>query len=103
MALQYKPDVKFLGATLGGILGGLLCFNTEGLDFVMTAMFVVIFLDQWLKEKRHFSTWIGLAASVACLLIFGADNFLIPTMICILAALTAFRKPIEAKTQEAVK
>ena len=69
----------------------------------MTAMFVVIFLDQWLKEKRHFSTWIGLAASVACLLIFGADNFLIPTMICILAALTAFRKPIEAKTQEAVK
>ena len=93
----------FLGATLGGILGGLLRFNTEGLDFVMTAMFVVIFLDQWLKEKRHFSAWIGLAASVACLLIFGADNFLIPTMICILAALTAFRKPIEAKTQEAVK
>ena len=93
----------FLGATLGGILGGLLRFNTEGLDFVMTAMFVVIFLDQWLKEKRHFSAWIGLAASVACLLIFGADNFLIPTMICILAALTAFRTPIEAKTQEAVK
>ena len=40
----------FLGATLGGILGGLLRFNTEGLDFVMTAMFVVIFMDQWLKE-----------------------------------------------------
>ena len=43
----------FLGATLGGILGGLLRFNTEGLDFVMTAMFVVIFMDQWLKEKHH--------------------------------------------------
>lgn len=93
----------FLGATLGGILGGLLRFNTEGLDFVMTAMFVVIFMDQWLKEKHHFSAWIGLAASVACLLIFGADNFLIPTMICILVALTALRKPIEAKTQEAAK
>ena len=93
----------FLGATLGGILGGLLRFNTEGLDFVMTAMFVVIFMDQWLKEKHHFSAWIGLIASVACLLIFGADNFLIPTMICILAALTALRKPVEAKTQEAVK
>ena len=93
----------FLGATLGGILGGLLRFNTEGLDFVMTAMFVVIFMDQWLKEAHHFSAWIGLAASVACLLLFGADNFLIPTMICILVALTALRKPVEAKTQEAVK
>ena len=93
----------FLGATLGGILGGLLRFNTEGLDFVMTAMFVVIFMDQWLKEKHHFSAWIGLIASVACLLIFGADNFLIPTMICILVALTALRTPVEAKTQEAVK
>ena len=70
---------------------------------VMTAMFVVIFMDQWLKEKHHFSAWIGLIASVACLLIFGADNFLIPTMICILVALTALRKPVEAKTQEAVK
>ena len=69
----------------------------------MTAMFVVIFMDQWLKEKHHFSAWIGLIASVACLLIFGADNFLIPTMICILVALTALRKPIEAKTQEAAK
>lgn len=87
----------------GGSLGGLLRFNTEGLDFVMTAMFVVIFMDQWLKEKHHFSAWIGLIASVACLLIFGADNFLIPTMICILVALTALRKPVEAKTQEAVK
>ena len=92
----------FAGATLGGLLGRLICFNTEGLDFVMTAMFVVIFMDQWLKEKRHFSAWIGLAASVACLLLFGADNFLIPTMLCILLALTALRRPIEA-SQEAAK
>ncbi len=69
----------------------------------MTAMFVVIFMDQWLEEKHHFSAWIGLAASVVCLLIFGADNFLIPTMICILVALTALSKPIEAKAQEAAK
>ena len=93
----------FLGATLGGILGGLLRFNTEGLDFVMTAMFVVIFMDQWLKEKHHFSAWIGLIARVACLLIFGADNFLIPTMNCILIALHELRKHVDAKTQEAVK
>ena len=91
------------GATLGGLLGSLISFNTEGLDFVMTAMFVVIFMEQWMKEKHHFSAWIGLIASVACLHIFGADNFLIPSMICILVALTALRKPVEAKTQEAVK
>ena len=87
------------GATLGGLLGNLIKFNTEGLDFVMTAMFVVIFLEQWLKEKHHVSEWVGLASAVCCLLIFGADNFLIPTMICILAALTALRRPIECHTE----
>lgn len=85
------------GAALGGLLGNFITFDTTGLDFVMTAMFVVIFMEQWLKEKHHISAWFGLAASIGCLLIFGADNFLIPTMICILVLLTAFRKPIEKK------
>ena len=85
----------FTGSTLGGILGSLLSFDTEGLDFVMTAMFVVIFLEQWLKEKKHYTALIGTAASVACLLGFGADTFLIPTMVCILFFLTVLRKPIE--------
>lgn len=85
----------FSGATIGGLVGSLLSFDTEGLDFVMTAMFVVIFLEQWLKEKTHYTAWIGLAASVACLLGFGADSFLVPTMIVILCLLTLFRRPIE--------
>ena len=84
-----------LGATAGGILGSFLTFNTEGLDFVMTAMFVVIFIEQWLKEKKHYTALIGVAASAGCLLLFGADSFLIPTMVCILCFLTVFRKPIE--------
>lgn len=88
------------GATLGGLLGNLITFDTKGLDFVMTAMFIVIFLEQWLKEKRHFSEWAGLASSAACLLIFGKDNFMIPTMICILLLLTAFRKPVGRKAGE---
>ena len=88
-----KGFVRF--SELGGVLGSFIHFNTEGLDFVMTAMFAVIFLEQWLKEKHHASEWIGLAASVGCLLLFGADNFLVPTMICILAALTALRRPLE--------
>ena len=86
-----------LGATAGGLVGGLIRFNTEGLDFVMTAMFVVIFLEQWRKEKRHDSAAVGMAASVVCLGIFGAENFLIPTMVCILAVLTALRRPLEQK------
>lgn len=80
------------GATLGGLLGALIPFNTEGLDFAMTAMFVVIFLDQWRKEKRHAASLIGLGASLICLLIFGADNFLLPAMACILALLTLLRR-----------
>lgn len=78
-------------------LGGLITIRTEGLSFVMTAMFVVIFLDQWGKDKQHASALIGLAASVLCLQLFGADGFLIPTMVCILAALLLLRKPLEAR------
>ena len=84
-------------ATVGGLAGSLFTFNTEGLSFVMTAMFVVIFLDQWLKEKQHISSLTGLAASLLCLLIFGSERFMIPTMICIVFTLTALRKPIGRK------
>ena len=83
------------GATLGGIIGSLFTFDTSGISFVMTAMFVVIFLDQWLKEKNHISSLIGLAISGLCLALFGADSFMLPTMIAIVAVLAAFRKPLE--------
>lgn len=85
----------FLGATLGGIFGSLIHFSTEGLDFVMTAMFVVIFLEQWLKEKNHVSAVMGIVLSLLCLVAFGADDFMIPSMIAILAALTLMRGGLE--------
>ena len=85
----------FSGATIGGLVGSLLTFNTEGLDFVMTAMFVVIFLEQWMKEKKHYTAIIGLGSAFVCLAIFGADSFMIPTMICILVLLALLQKPIE--------
>lgn len=85
----------FLGSTLGGIFGALLHFNTEGLDFVMIAMFVVIFIEQWLKDKNHASALLGTGLSLVCLIAFGVDNFIIPSMIAILGTLTLFRKPIE--------
>ena len=84
------------GATLGGILGSLITFNTKGLDFVMTAMFVVIFMEQWLKEKSHWTALIGLGCSALCLFFFGSGRFMIPSMIAILALLSIFRKPLEA-------
>lgn len=85
----------FSGSTLGGIVGSFLTFDTEGLDFVMTAMFVVIFLEQWMKEKRNCTAYIGLAASLICLMLFGADSFLVPSMVCIVVGLTFMRKRIE--------
>ncbi len=85
----------FSAATVGGLVGSLLQFNTEGLDFVMTAMFVVIFMEQWLKEKKHYTALIGLVGTFVCRLAFGADNFMIPTMLCILVCLTVLKKPIE--------
>lgn len=85
----------FSGATLGGIFGFLIHFNTEGLDFVMTAMFVVIFMEQWMKDKKHTSALLGIGLSIVCLIAFGSDNFIIPTMLAILAVLTLISKPIE--------
>lgn len=85
----------FSGSTIGGLVGSLLTFNTEGLDFVMTAMFVVIFLEQWLKEKGHISAVVGIGTSVVCLSLFGSSSFMIPNMILMLLALTALRRPIE--------
>ncbi len=89
----------FSGATLGGIFGSLIHFNTEGLDFVMTAMFVVIFMEHWITgekgDKRQISAVLGLLLSLLCLVIFGADDFIIPAMAAILAVLTILRKPME--------
>ena len=85
----------FSGATLGGIFGGLINFNTEGLDFVVTAMFVVIFLEQWLKEKNYTSALAGLGISLLCLMAFGEENFIIPAMAGILIFLSILRRPLQ--------
>ncbi len=85
----------FFGAVLGGIFGSFIRFNTEGLDFVMTAMFVVIFLEQWMKEKSHVSAIAGILLSLFCLIFFGADDFMIPAMLVIFVSLTLLRGKLE--------
>lgn len=83
------------GATVGGLAGSLIHFNTKGLSFVMTAMFTVIFLEQLQKERHGTTALIGLLCSVVCLVIFGPQSFMIPTMVSILAVLLGMRKKIE--------
>ena len=92
----------FFGSTLGGIFGSVIHFNTEGLEFVMTAMFVVIFLEQWLKEKQHTSALAGLGLSFLCLLAFGPGDFIIPAMLAILVFLTGLRGRLEKEGVERV-
>ncbi|UOQ84787.1 AzlC family ABC transporter permease [Gracilibacillus salinarum] len=84
-----------VGSIIGAYFGAFIPFNTEGLEFVLTALFVVILMDNWMKEKNHRSAGIGLCCSVICLVIFGGDLFIIPTMFAILAVLTILRKPHE--------
>ncbi len=88
------------GATLGGIFGSLIHFNTEGIEFVMTAMFVVIFLEQWMKEKNHVSALVGVGISLLCLTAFGADDFIIPAMVGILGVLTLLKEPLKKRWKE---
>ena len=88
----FNQSYWILGSVLGSLVGTLFPFDTAGIDFSMTALFVTVFVEQWLTSKNHLPAILGLAASVACLVIFGADNFLLPTMITITFALLWTKK-----------
>lgn len=93
--LDYSYWVTF--SVIGGIIGSLIEFNTKGIDFVLTAMFVVIFLNQWKDKNNRIPALIGILSSIICLLIFGQDTFIIPSMISILILLSIFKKLLERK------
>jgi len=80
------------GSVLGALAGSLLPINYEGIEFVLTALFVTIFVEQWLSTKNHAPAIIGVAATAACLAIFGKNVFLIPSMVIIALLLTLMRK-----------
>lgn len=86
-----------LSALLGGLVGGMLPFDTTGLGFVMTAMFVVIFLEQWLHESCHATAMLGILAAGGNLALFGAQSFMVPAMVIILLALLLARRPLEQR------
>ena len=77
-----------LGSVLGSLVGEVLPFSTEGIDFALTALFVTVFVEQWKSTRDHLPAIVGVLASVVCLFVFGADGFLIPAMLLITAALS---------------
>lgn len=92
-----------IGTLLGSIAGNLIKFNTAGIDFAMTALFVVIFIEQWKSFKTHIPAFIGIVATVISLVTFGPDNLIVPSMGFILVALAVFKNHIEAKDNQSSK
>lgn len=83
-----------VGCTLGNAVGGLLTFDTTGLDFTLTALFIVLLLEQVKKKENRAAGIIGMVCTAASLAVFGPDNFLIPAMILLLAVLLGGRKKL---------
>lgn len=81
-----------MGATLGGLLGYVIHFNVKGIEFVMTALFLVMFLDQWQQNKTHLPAIVGLICSLLSLILFGGQQFIIPAMLLIVLSF-AILKP----------
>lgn len=76
-----------VGSVIGAWVGALIRFDTTGLDFALTALFVVIFTEQWNQKEGHMPAVLGVAASILCIVLFGKDTFIIPAMIVIGAVL----------------
>lgn len=98
-----KEDTMFLvalfsrcywivGSVLGGILGQIIPFDLTGLDFCMTALFLIIFIDQWEKAEKHTPALTGLGIGVICLLIFGENRFMLPALLIVSALLLLFQR-----------
>lgn len=84
------------GSAIGGLLGTVIPFDTTGIEFAMTSLFVMIFVEQWESAGSHIPALVGLVCTLGCLLLFGISGFLIPAMICITIALIVLRKAVEA-------
>ncbi|WP_414052013.1 AzlC family ABC transporter permease [Macrococcus animalis] len=82
-----------MGSFFGSIIGSLITFNLEGLEFVMAALFLVVFLEQWYKGGKRFAS-LGVLISIICFIIFGASYFVLPTMIALLIVFILFKRPL---------
>lgn len=89
------------GSGIGALLGSVIPFDTTGIDFAMTALFVVIMVEQWMEKRNRASVLIGLGCGLFCLIIFGSENFILPTMVCIMLILLPCSKLFGKEMQTA--
>ena len=89
-----------LGSVIGAIAGSVLPISSEGIDFAMTALFIVIFIEQWMDKKNRIPEIIGVLIAIVSLLIFGANSFVLPAMLCIIFVLLVARKKLDDKEGE---
>ncbi len=101
----FNQSYWILGCCIGNLIGSNIEFNSKGIEFAMTALFVTVFVEQWKSTKQHIPAVIGVASTAVCLAIFGSENFLIPSMAVVTVLLFAFRKKLERseEAQEEVK
>ena len=88
------------GATAGALLGYVIHFDTTGIEFVMTALFVVMFMGQWEEHPDHRPALIGLVIPIVCLFVFGSQNFIIPSMALIIVCFMALKKYLQPEVKE---
>ena len=91
------------GSAIGALAGAVIPFNAEGIDFAMTALFIVIFVEQWLAGGNRIPAVIGLVFAGVLRAAAGSDNFILPSMICIMICLIAGRRYIEKEKQKGEK
>lgn len=84
-----------IGCTLGAVIGSFIGFDTTGIDFAMTALFVVIFIEQWYSYQSHLPALVGMVCGVASLVIFGAGAFILPALIASVCLLLVFKNSIK--------
>lgn len=84
-----------VGSLLGVVVGSLIQFNSAGIDFALTALFLTVFIEQWLTAEKHTPALIGVGVSVGCLVLFGAERFLVPAMLVIALLLCLYKEEKE--------
>lgn len=82
------------GCTLGAVTGSLVTFNSKGIDFVLTALFITIFIEQWRSTEKHYPAIMGAVVTAVCLVLFGSENFMIPAMFAILVLLCIHKEEV---------
>ena len=88
---------------MGGLLANVINIDVKGIDFILTALFFVTFINQLIENKQYGPSIIGLISSFICLIIFGRDNFIIPAMVVILIILTICRDKFDKSMEEEIE